>query len=409
MKKSFIALTLLAGILTGCSESNEITKVIDPANPIVLRSALQKRVSQDNDFAFGLLNNTIATSGEKNIFISPLSVSLALGMLRNGAVGDTKSDIDAALQLTGMSDSEINEYYKVLQTTLPGIDPLTKLSLANSIWYKNNFQVKSDFLTINSSNFNAYIKQIDFSASWAKDTINNWCAKKTNNLIKTIVDEVPSGAVMYLVNAVYFKGAWSDKFDKKLTTESTFTNASGSTVKVNMMSKTDTVPYGENDKAQYISLPYGNKAFEMVVVLPKDNYSVYDLASSFTSSVWNSVLSDMSKREVYIYIPRFKNEAKYTLNNELISMGMKLPFTDAANLTGIADAQLMVSKVVHKTYVDVNEDGTEAAAVTSIEVFATAVPEIPVFRADRPFLYAIRERSTGVILFIGILGNPEKY
>ena len=117
----------------------------------------------------------------------------------------------------------------------------------------------------------------------------------------------------------------------------------------------------------------------------------------------------MSKREVYIYIPRFKNEAKYTLNNELISMGMKLPFTDAANLTGIADAQLMVSKVVHKTYVDVNEDGTEAAAVTSIEVFATAVPEIPVFRADRPFLYAIRERSTGVILFIGILGNPEKY
>jgi serpin B len=117
----------------------------------------------------------------------------------------------------------------------------------------------------------------------------------------------------------------------------------------------------------------------------------------------------MSTREVYVYIPRFKNEAKYTLNNELIAMGMKLPFTDAANFTGIADTRLMVSEVIHKTYIDVNEDGTEAAAVTNIGLVSTATPEFPVFRADRPFLYAIRERSTGVILFIGILGNPEKY
>ena len=243
MKKN-IQLFLFVLFCVSCSTQNDPTiKVSEDAKPIILKTGMEKRVIQDNAFAFDLLKNTIITSGETNVFISPLSVSIALGMAWNGANGATKSEMETAMKMSGMTISDINGYYQIMQSTLPGIDPTTKLNIANSLWYKNGFQVKPNFLKVNTDYFSAYIKELDFSQSWAVDTINNWCAKKTNNLITKPLDKITSDAVMFLVNAIYFKGIWRKHFETKNTAEAIFTNELNTQVKVNMMYQKDTFAY----------------------------------------------------------------------------------------------------------------------------------------------------------------------
>ncbi len=406
IKKLFF---LLAFIVFATSCDNNPNIIIKGANPIVLKVELQKRINQDNAFALDLLKQTMTTSNEANVTVSPLSVSIALGMAWNGANGTTKSEMETALKMTGLSASQINEYYKVMLTELPVIDPTTKLSIANSIWYKKDFSVKPDFLTINKENFNAYIKELDFSQAWAKDTINNWCSAKTNGLIPTILDEIPANAIMYLVNAVYFKGIWSQKFDKKLTKEATFTNEAGKGVKVNMMHQQDTLGYASDELAQYVDLTYGNKAFSMTIIVPENGKTVNDILKNLTVEKWNEKIANLQQREIILNLPRFKSENKFLLNDPLINMGMPTAFTGDANFSKISDANLMISRVLHKTYIAVDEDGTEAAAVTVIEIKETSMPIMPEVSVDRPFVFAIREKSTGVILFIGKMGNIEKY
>lgn len=400
---------LVALFMFVCScEKDPVAKVED-AKPLALKVELQKRVNQDNAFAFDLLKQTIEDSKQANVTVSPLSVSIALGMTRNGAAATTKTEMETALKMSGLTDEQINEYYKVMQTGLPGIDPTTKLAIANSIWYDKDFSVKPGFLNVNKDNFNAYVKQIDFTQTWAKDTINNWCAAKTNGLIPTILDEIPYDALMYLVNAVYFKGIWCRKFDKKNTTESTFTNELGNYTKVNMMHKQDTFGYASDDKAQYVDLTYGNKAFSMTLIVPEYGYTVSELLKTLTVEKWNAMIANLQQREIILHLPRFKSENKFVLNNPLINMGMPTAFTANADFSNIANTGLMISKVLHKTYIAVDEDGTEAAAVTAVEMIKTSMPVLPEVRADRPFLFAIREKSTGVILFIGKMGNVEKF
>jgi len=408
MKKIF-QLLLLSFIITACSNQNDAIQVPVDAKPIGLSIAMEKRVSQDNEFAFDLLKKTIVNSGETNVFVSPLSVSIALGMAWNGANGTTRTEMETALKMSGMSVGDINNYYKIMQSALPSIDPTTKLSIANSMWYRTGFEVKPDFLKVNSDYFNAYVKELDFSKAWAVDTINNWCAKKTNSLIPTIIDQIPSNAVMYLMNAVYFKGIWRKQFDKKNTSVLKFTNEGGIRGDVNMMYQKDTFRYAETETAQYLDLPYGNKAFSMTVILPALNKSPVDILNSLTTDSWNSTLNQLNLREVMVYLPRFKVTNKFKLNDVLQDMGMKLAFSDLADFSNISDLPLQISEVIHKTYVSVDEEGTEAAAVTSIGIIATAMPVIPVFRVDKPFLFVIREKSTGVILFIGKMGNVDLY
>ena len=206
--KTILRLTLTLLLVVSCNTQNDPILVPEDAKPIALRVGLEKRVTQDNEFTFDLFKKTIETTGETNVFVSPLSVSIALGMTWNGANGQTKTEMETALKMSGLSVTDINDYYKVMQSTLPTIDPTTKLSLANSIWYREGYEVKTDFLQINTNYFNAEVRKIDFAQAWAKDTINNWCARKTNNLITNILDEIPKNAVMYLINAVYFKGIW---------------------------------------------------------------------------------------------------------------------------------------------------------------------------------------------------------
>lgn len=398
---------LLAAVTLVACENETLNKTED-AKPIALKASLQKRINQDNAFAFDLLRNTIAKNTDENITVSPLSVSIALGMARNGANGLTQSEMETTLKMSGLTSDEINEYYKVMNNALPVIDPTTKLSIANSIWYRKDFVVKPSFLDVNTANFNAYVRELDFSQSWAKDTINNWCSVKTKGLIPTILDDIPENAVMYLINAVYFKGIWCNKFDKKLTTESYFYPEKGESVKMNLMQMTDTLLYATDELADYVDLPYGNKAFSMTVIVPKYGKTTNDVLQSMTVDKWNNTVSKLSEEQVQLSLPRFKSENKFLLNDPLIAMGMPTAFTGAADFSRISDERLLISKVIHKTYISVDEDGTEAAAVTAIEMIKTSMPMYPIVRADRPFLFVIREKSTGVILFIGKMGKVEK-
>ncbi|MDO9154473.1 MAG: serpin family protein [Paludibacter sp.] len=405
MKTHFLLITVLV-LMISCT--NEIEPLPD-ANKLVLRVGLEKRVVQDNEFAFDLLRKTIAEVPDTNVFMSPLSVSIALGMTMNGAKGDTRTEMETALKLSGLTMDDTNEYYKVMQTSLPAIDPKTKLSLANSIWYKAGYEVKQSFLNVNREYFNAEVRELDFSQKWAVDTINNWCARKTNNLIKEVLDVIPGNAVMYLINAVYFKGIWKIKFDKKNTFETNFTNEAGKAVKVNMMQQKDTFAYSEDDMAQYLDLPYGNKAFCMTVLLPKTGKTTNDVLKNMTGEKWTTIISDMSQQEVDVYLPRFTTKNKFLLNEPLQKMGMVKAFTPAADFTNIANDALMISRVLHDTYIEVNEEGTKAAAVTVVEIIKTSLPTNPVIRVNKPFIFVIREKSTGVILFVGKMGNISKY
>ena len=411
--KKLIQLVLLATITISCTSQNDpIVQIPKDADSIILTTAQTEKVNRDNEFAFDLFKNTITSSGESNVFVSPLSVSIALGMAWNGANGQTKSEMETAMKLSGLSVNEINSYYKIMQTTLPGIDPTTKLNIANSLWYKTGFPVKSDFLKVNTDYFGAYVRELDFSKAWALDTINNWCAKKTNNLIKEPLKEIPGDAVMYLVNAIYFKGIWRKHFETKNTKLADFTNETGKLVKVNMMYQKDTFAYAADNYAQYLDMPYGNKAFSMTVILPADSKTTDDVLNYLTANNWNNRIQTMPSKEVEVYMPRFKTENDFLLNDPLKNMGMNRAFTDLADFTNIANASLKISKVIHDTYVEVTEEGTEAAAVTIIEIVKTSMPipqPTPVFRVNKPFIFVIREKSTGVILFIGKMGNVEKY
>ena len=410
--KRIYQLILIVLFTAGCSRQNDlIIQVPDEAKTIQLTANQGKRVTQDNEFAFDLLKKTITASGETNVFVSPLSVSIALGMTWNGAIGTTKTEMEAALKMNGMSATDINDYYRIMLSTLPSIDPTTKLSIANSLWYRTGLEVKPDFLKVNSDYFNAYIKQMDFSQAWAKDTINNWCAKKTNDLIKNPLDKISPDAIMYLVNAIYFKGIWRKHFETKNTHEANFTNELGNQVKVNMMYQKDTFNFVQDDNAQYLDMPYGNNAFCMSVILPNDGKTIDNVLNYLTTDSWNNTIKYSQTKVVEVYFPRFKTQNKFLLNDPLKNMGMNLAFTDNADFTNIANAPLKITRVLHDTYVEVTEEGTEAAAVTIVEVGITSVlnAPIPVFRVNKPFLFVIREKSTGVILFIGKMGNVDKY
>ncbi len=408
--KTLICIMAIVYLTTSCNNLNEPNPQPKDAEPIQLSAALEKRVAQDNDFAFGLLRKTIEISGETNVTVSPLSVSIALGMAWNGADSDTKTEMETALKMSGLSPNEINEYYKVMQTTLPEIDPTTKLSIANSLWYRTGFPVKQDFLKVNTDYFNAEVRELDFDQAWAVDTINNWCSRKTNKLIPTIIDKISQDAMLYLINAVYFKGIWRSKFDKKRTFETNFTNEAKNQVKVNMMNLKDTFSYTADADAQYLNMPYGNKAYSMTVILPAENKTTADILNNMTVEKWNSTLATMIPRQVIVSMPRFKTENKFILNNSLKAMGMQKAFTpQEADFSNISDISLFISKVIHKTYVAVDEEGTEAAAVTAVEFELTSMPDYPVFTVNKPFIFVIREQSTGIILFIGKMGNIEKY
>ena len=408
--KKYILFLLIIGLLVGCKSANEPT-LENEAKPIKLSSVQKARVGQDNDFAFDLLRNTIikTKATEPNVFISPLSVSIAFGMVRNGANGETKTEIEKALRLSGLTDAEINDYYRIMQTELPSIDKKTKLSIANAIWLRSGFTAKPDYLKTNADYFKAYIKTVDFGQSWALDTINDWAKRNTNGLIPKVLNELDADLVALLMNAVYFKGTWVSRFNKESTKEADFKNEQGEYVKVNMMSCKSTFDYTKDDVAQYLDMPYGNKAFSMTVILPNENKTTDDVLKQLNTAQLAAILGKMQPTETNVFFPRFKVKNKFELIPMLDAMGIKKAFTPLADFSRMCNSSVFISFVKHDTYVEVTEEGTEAAAVTTIGFKNTSMPQENYFVANKPFLFLIREKSTGVILFIGKMGNVEKF
>lgn len=414
MKKKLTLLSILffgIFLFTACSEKNSDIPAIPEGGGIQLRAGWEQKVEQDNAFAFDLFKTTCKFDNEPNVFVSPLSVGMCLSMVLNGAKGDTRSEMEKALHVAGFSPDEINDYCKTLREALIEVDPSTEVAIANSIWNRLGFSVKPDFLQVNQLNFNAEIKEVDFANPNTVKQINNWCAQNTNNRITEIIDKIPGDAVMYLINAVYFKGIWCTKFEEKNTFNQNF-YAAGGTKQVKIMTLRSDFKYSSDKNADYLELPYGNKSFSMITMLPREGKTVDDVIRNLNQDSWNAALQNMKTEDVRLQMPRFKTECKYMLHEKILpDMGMKLPFSPGlADFSGISDMSLYISSVIHKTFLEVNEKGTEAAAVTAVEVGVTSAgpgPRIINYIIDKPFVLAIYEKSTGVILFIGKIGNPE--
>ncbi|MCL1943683.1 MAG: serpin family protein [Candidatus Azobacteroides sp.] len=411
MKNLLTTLTLWCGFVLlfgACSDSDE-NLVIPDAKPISLRAGMEQKVVQDNDFAFDLFKTAYRFDTESNVFVSPLSVSMCLSMVLNGAYGETRTEIENALHISGFSSDEINDYCKTLREALLSVDPSTKIAIANSIWNRSGFPVKQDFLQINKINFNAEIKEVDFNHPNTVKQINNWCAENTQNKIPEILNNIPGDAIMYLINAVYFKGIWCSKFDKNATSDNDF-YAGDHVLKVPMMNQNSDFNYFSGEDADYLELPYGNKAFSMITMLPHEGKTIDEVMSNLNNDNWNTALSGMRLANVNLRLPKFKTECEYKLHEYILpDMGMRIPFTDLADFSGISTMPVSISQVIHKTFVEVNEEGTEAAAVTAVEVVTTSIKPDPVtvnYIVDRPFIFAIREKSTRVILFIGKIEKP---
>jgi len=381
-----------------------------PGKNLVLTSFEQQKVTADNAFTLSLFKNLdSANTTGGNLFVSPLSVSFALGMTSNGAGGSTLEAFKKTLNFAGLTQEQINNYYNNLITNLPQLDPNTTLSIANSIWYRQDFAVQHQFLQTDSSFFHAQVQALDFNSPSAINTINNWVSAKTKGKIPTIVNDIPSDMVMYLINAMYFKSSWNEKFDPAQTRPGNFYLADHSTVQANFMTGMVDMNSYYDDHVVICELPYANSKYSMVIVMPAGtDGSVNNLAAGLDSAQWQTWMSKLRADKNTINLPKFKFTYQAELKSALTCLGLGVAFSDTANFLGInpdPSFHLKISKVTHKTFVETDESGTTAAAVTSVGITATTAPA-PLPPINHPFIFAIREMSSGLILFIGTVNNP---
>ncbi len=379
--------------------------------PRALSSGEEAVIGASNAFGFNLLRELDRTRADSNIFMSPLSASMALGMTMNGASGQTFDEMRSTLGFGAQPSAEINASYRSLIDMLRALDPTVDVRIANAIWYRTGFPFDATFLDESKQFFDAKVAPLDFAAAGAVPTINDWVKASTNGKIDNIVDgPIPADVVMYLINAIYFHGAWTTRFDKSLTKPDQFTTVDGSAAPVAMMHRTDTVRVAETADMQVVELPYGGGAFAMTLLLPKPGGSLAAMVSSLSSDVWRSTVAAATPQKVDLYMPKFSLRWDALLNDPLQSLGMRLAFQgDVADFTRMSRAagnQLYISKVKQQAFVDVHEEGTEAAAATSVEISVTCTCGPPVIRIDRPFVFAIRERLSGTILFLGKIVRP---
>jgi serine protease inhibitor len=389
-----------------------LTQAPNEQNPLREAKQLEKKLAQSgNRFGFTIFNEIVKSEKDKNIFIAPLSISYALAMAYNGANGSTKEAIQAVLQLQRLSMQDINENYKSLMELLQNNNAQALFQIANSVWYKTGFAVESLFLENCAKYFNAEIKEMNFSSVDASSIINAWIEKNTNGKIKEIIDKnIDPQVIMYLINAIYFKGSWKYRFKENNTRDEKFYLPDGSYKICKMMNQAARYSYYENTDFQLIDLPYGTGGFSMTILLPKEVNNIDNIIAGINEDNWNSWLDNMKSDSVNLFLPKFKLEYEIELNKVLISMGMEIAFTDLADFTGINRyGGIYISKVKHKTFVDVNEEGTEAAGVTVIEFKNVSInPNEPkTVKLNHPFIFMIREKNSGSILFSGKIIKPD--
>ncbi len=368
-------------------------------------------VAANNAFGFDLFSQLLKEDKDKNVSFSPLSVALALEMTYNGAVGETHDAMVKVLKLNGMNHPQLNEAAAGLMKTLKSNDPKIELAIANSLWARQGTKFNPAFLERNQKFFGAEITAIDFASPKAKDTINAWVSKNTKGKIPAIIDRIDAGQAMFLINAVYFKGQWQKKFEKAMTKDESFHLAAGGQKNVPLMSQSGNYQYYRGEKFQAVSLPYGQGGTNLYLFLPDEGASLNEFLKGLSFEKWEQWTSSFRSMPGDIKIPRFKMDYDRSLNQALMALGMGVAFTSGADFSGIrAERDLMISEVKHKAIVEVNEEGTEAAAATSVGMVTTSMRQPQqrfTFIADRPFLMAIRNQQTGAILFLGTVMEPK--
>ncbi len=409
----FVMTSLL--LFSTCGENVTGSNDEDPKGelPRDLTASEQKLVEADRNFSYRIFRETVAYDHEEeNIMISPLSISMALAMALNGAEGETFDDMRETLKLTGMDLDEINEAFESLTELLMTVDPKVTMKIANSVWHRDGLPVKEDFLDRLEKHFGAQVEGLDFSDPAAVEKINSWVDKSTEGMISEIIDEIPPHMVMYLINALYFKGDWLRQFDTEDTRTADFHLETGETTEVEMMSQKGLFATYMSGEVQMIELPYGDSLFSMTVIMPADpdtpiDSFINEKVTAENLSEWRSNLR-VDNREATVELPKFELEYEIEYNDILKAMGMEIAFSESeANFKGIADTapqNLFIDNVKHKTFIRVDEEGTEAAAVTSVGIGVTSMP--PQIMFNRPFVFIIHERESGANLFMGKVKNP---
>lgn len=365
-----------------------------------------------NAFGFDLFQQLQRQAENQNVFFSPLSVSVALAMTYNGAAGETKNAMARALKLEGAGLDELNLASADLLNALKSADPKIELAIANSLWAREGVRFKEDFLARNRQFFGAEISALDFKNPQSVATINRWVSANTKGKIDKILDQIAQDQVLFLINAVYFKGLWQTKFDKALTQTRPFHLLGGRQKQTPMMAQSGSYLYHRGDKFQAVSLPYGQGGVSLYLFLPDQKSSLDEFLKGFSHRKWEEWINSFNDTPGDLKLPRFKLDYESSLNNALKALGLGTAFSQSeADFSGMrAEWGLFLSEVKHKAVVEVNEEGTEAAAATSVGVGITSVEAPPqrfTFTADRPFLMAIRDSQTGAILFMGAVMEPK--
>ncbi len=415
MKNTMFSLTLImiAGIF-GSMTSCEKTKDNTPGDPVPIDLSLKQKevVASANKFAFDFFVPILSgEDGAGNLMISPFSITSALSMTLNGAAGETFDAMNSGLRYEGQTIEEINDtYLKLIEEMIP-VDEQVIMEIANSAWVEEKFTPKQAFMDALVKWYMAEVEKIDVTDPGAVDLINAWIEDKTHDKIQDMVASLPDNLAMLLVNAVYFKGKWKHQFDKDDTHDRSFYLTPDAPVDVPMMYQKQNFAIAGTENATLVELPYGQGNYSMVVMLPDEGVSNEAAALTLTPENWAEWMESLSAgtTEVEIYLPRFKYEYKRNLNDDLASLGMGIAFDpDNADFSNISDLQLYITDVLHQTFIETNEEGTEAAAATVVIIGTTSMPpQTPVINIDRPFLYFIRETTTGTIVFMGQVTDPR--
>lgn len=398
MKKLILTLTLTTTLFLGLSQCDSTSP--EPMSIHVNETYRQR----SGDFAFSFLKELEEDEKGKNFFVSPLSLHMALGMLLNGADGVSEEELLKVLKLEGLDQATINSTYAELIEKLPRVDSKVTNTLANSIWQREGFPVEQSFKDILEDSFKAdlYVEPFDQSTL---GKINQWASDNTNAKIKKILNEISADQVMFLVNALYFKGDWAIEFDKSKTQKAEFYGLD-QTSQVDMMANRDTFRFADMGSYQALDMEYGHGNYAMRVLLPEDNDAA-GLLSSLDSEEWQNISEKQSTVKVDLRFPKLKMEYEKKLNDVLANMGVPSIFSGSADLSKISPpaGKIVVGFVKQNSFVEIDEKGTEAAAVTTIGIELTSVPQYPTFNVNKPFLFFIYEKTSGTIQFAGKILN----